>query len=129
MDFEKLRNMPIRTKIISIGENELHDDELRAIMGYSPLFFVYNYWSGDYEGSGYAFYMSKDHKFDYECLSHCSCNGPVDDFDGSARYKTVKELLDACTEELKGYLKPLVDTWLKSEAWDQNVVKKGMLEK
>lgn len=41
-------------------------------------YFVYNYESGSWDGTGLAVWK-KGNKYGYSYLGHCSCDGPVDD--------------------------------------------------
>jgi hypothetical protein len=40
--------------------------------------FIYNYDNHGYEGSGFALWR-EGKKFGYTYISHCSCNGPLED--------------------------------------------------
>ena len=67
----------------------------------------YWYAQGDYEGSGQLL-MLKGGKWYHHDMGHCSCYGPTERIELKTGYATLEELLATCTEELRGYLQPLV---------------------
>lgn len=72
----------------------------------------YYYWSGCYEGGGYAIARDKDDKWYQADLGHCSCYGPEDSFHGSigyGGYDSLEALWKDVTDEVREKLKPLLD--------------------
>lgn len=62
-------------------------------------YFVYNYSNGGYDGSGFALWK-KDGKYGYTQLSHCSCNGPVEDL--NSIYYTLDQIKKLVEKEYYG---------------------------
>lgn len=67
------------------GCDKLSECDIKRLQGHNqkksgkPIdVFVYNYKDQGYEGSGFALWR-EGKKFGYMNLSHCSCNGPLDD--------------------------------------------------
>lgn len=61
------------------SSDELTGYDIERIERIDAEYFVYNYKVGDWEGTGWAVWKMPDGKFGYTSLSHCSCNGPVED--------------------------------------------------
>lgn len=83
-------------KIIKTADSEeLYDWDLRKVEELGAEYFVYNYQSGSYDGTGWAIWKIDDDKFGYTYLGHCSCNGPVEDLN-SIPYSLseIKEIAD-----------------------------------
>lgn len=65
--------------ILTAGSDELNGRDLDKVMKLNSKYFIYFYKIGDWSGSGWAMWDLPDNKFGYTSLSHCSCNGPVED--------------------------------------------------
>lgn len=76
-------------EIISVGPDELNEWDLEIIPADVELF-VYYYEIDYYEGSGVAIFKRND-KYGLHYLGHCSCYGPMEDFDGITIY-TAEEM-------------------------------------
>jgi hypothetical protein len=76
---------------------------------------IYSYFEGSYEGSG-TLICQKDNKWYYHSMSHCSCNGPVDDLYLTDGKDTLVELLENFSEELRSTVYVLVSSY---EALDE----------
>lgn len=85
-------------KINSIGVNTLEDYELRDLEEVGFDFLVYDYENGGYEGSGFAAWKKGDNWFYHE-LGHCSCNGPMDNVQSSAKIPVTLEQVIALSED------------------------------
>ena len=83
-------------------ETEISDYDLKTLFGKNISKVVYWYATGDYEGGGEAL-MKVDRRWYRVCLSHCSCNGPLDNMDFTHEFIRSK-----CTEELDDNLEPLL---------------------
>ena len=66
-------------KIFSVGPDELESYELSYLPD-NYLYFVYYYKNGYYDGDGYGILVDVDKKMYKAYLSHCSCYGPLDDW-------------------------------------------------
>jgi hypothetical protein len=63
--------------IVSLND-ETYGDELDSVGSYDYTDFIYLYYEGCYDGSGYGIGIHPDKSFDVWDLSHCSCYGPLD---------------------------------------------------
>lgn len=90
----------------------LEDDYIEIIEQAGIKGCVYWYTQGYYEGSGFAlFYFQK--LWFLNDLGHCSCYGPIERGSviqalKSTAYKSLEELLNACSAGLQLDIKPLV---------------------
>lgn len=88
-----------KTKIVVLEENigDWYDTQLQAL-GCDMI--VYSYNDYGYEGSGFMI-GRKGRKYFYHEMSHCSCNGPLDNIESTAKalvgFKDIKTIID------KGY--------------------------
>lgn len=79
-------------------ETELEDYELKYIKDFADLI-IYSYFTEPYEGSGNALIRNKDGTWAHTSLSHCSCYGPLENFD-SRWYNTLDDLKRNSTADL-----------------------------
>ena len=95
----------IFNNVLAPEGDELDTDEFASFPG--EAWFYYE--TSGYDGRGYMIYTD-GHKWDYELLGHCSCNGPLENFDPvDVRYVSIKDLLEHCTEELQKDLHSIVE--------------------
>jgi len=67
----------------------------------------YWYAQGSYDGSGIMVLKTSDGYYLHD-MSHCSCYGPLDNFELTKCYKTIEDLKTNCSEELENLL-PLIN--------------------
>ena len=70
--------MKKKVKIIAIGEC---NDPPDSCLPENTIWVVYDYQSGDYDGSGSAYCGTSDGKYYETTLGHCSCYGAWDEND------------------------------------------------
>lgn len=99
-------------KIISIGSHTLGYYGLRDLEEVGFDFLVYDYENGGYEGNGFAAWKKGDDWFYHE-LGHCSCNGPMDNVQSSAKIPVTVEQVIALAENAYGGGKNVAE-YLKS---------------
>ena len=56
-----------------------------------------------YEGSGIMILQTADGYYLHD-MSHCSCFGPTEHLELTRCYKSIKEMIENCSEELQGML-------------------------
>lgn len=80
-------------EIYSVGCDELDDWDWKEIEAEKYIWTVYWYESGCYEGSGEAVTLGKDGLLYCKDLGHCSCYGPMEDWETGCSVMTVEEFL------------------------------------
>jgi len=103
------------------GEHSGHacdlEDELKDLKHTNTLEVWYWYESGSYDGSGYLVGLTKTGEFFSAGLGHCSCCGPLDNFNPtSGLYKTPETFLEAHTYDNnklsdEKLVKPAIERW------------------
>lgn len=78
-------------RCFNVGPDDLTSDLAQFEDRYEWV--VYWYESGDYDGGGEAVALRKDGKIDVWNLSHCSCYGPLDEWDHKPDVYSVEEFL------------------------------------
>lgn len=68
---------------------------------------VYNYHTESYEGSGFAAWKKGDEYFYHE-MGHCSCNGPWDRFESSAKVAVTLDQLKLLIKNYDTYAKDVI---------------------
>lgn len=106
---------------IKMTEGDYSDSDLSdSLMAYNHVLSVvaYSYGTGDYCGYGHAIFQTKDGKWDQIFMSHCSCNGPMEHFEGvrTGIYNSLDDLVAKFSTELNGQTKEMVDA-LKSKGY------------
>jgi hypothetical protein len=90
---------------------ELSEDELRKItqtLGEEPLFVVYWYGLGSYEGAGHMLVSTDGMRWHDADLGHCSCHGPTEYFTYSSP-STLQDLEARYTKEAYRDVAPLFE--------------------
>lgn len=96
----KITNISAR-KIVSIGKEEFSEYETKDLANFVFNLFVYSYETGAYEGNGFAAWTANGKEWYYHELGHCSCNGPTDHINQSAKTSVTLEQLEEIVN--KGY--------------------------
>jgi hypothetical protein len=88
-------------KIVSIGKDEFSEYEMKDLASLVFNLFVYSYEIGSYEGSGFAAWTADEKDWYYHERGHCSCNGPTENINQSAKVPVTLEQLEEIAN--KGY--------------------------
>lgn len=72
----------------------------------------YWYGVGSYEGAGELIARLDNGLYMHHSCGHCSCFGPTEDICIPETRKTLKELVDSMSDELKENVKPILDAML-----------------
>ena len=100
-------------KIVSIGTHEFTESEISDVLKLGFEIFIYSYEHGGYEGSGFAAWK-KGRKYFYHQLGHCSCNGPTDQIEQSAKVGiTFKQLREIANKNYQTHGKEVVANFAK----------------
>jgi hypothetical protein len=102
------------------SSSTLDEDDLSKIteaLGESPLFVVYWYGTGSYEGAGHMLFSTDGMRWHEMCLGHCSCHGPTDNYHYSPP-QTLQDLEARYTEEAHRDVKPLFEA-IRSHHWSK----------
>ncbi len=101
-------------KIVNLGKDELSWGGVEELEE-DPLIerVWYIYYEGSYDGYGDMLILSKD-KWYVHSFSHCSCNGPLDDFKLDRGYDTLDEVLTFSSKEYQKDLQPLINAAIEA---------------
>lgn len=73
----------MKKQIIKLRD-DIGEYAIKDVMALDFDLFVYDYSEGGYDGSGFAAWR-KGKKYFYHELGHCSCDGPTDQIEQSAK--------------------------------------------
>jgi hypothetical protein len=81
---------------------------------FEEVWYYYTY--RDWEGSGNLLAIDKAGNYYLHNMGHCSCNGPVENFDETLRdpFKTIEEVRNRCSQGYIGEIEPLLQAAMVS---------------
>lgn len=91
------------------GNDTISDYDYQRLKEYGVEEVWYWYWTEPYEGSGMLL-ATKAGKYYLHGMSHCSCNGPLDDLDISLKdaFSSIEEMRSKCSSGYMDNVEPLL---------------------
>ena len=80
-------------RVYNVGPDQLKDYDLAYVKEDGYEWLIYWYEEGYYDGSGEAVALRKDGQLVIKNLGHCSCYGPMEDWETGATIVSVGEFL------------------------------------
>jgi|ERR1035437_4411368 hypothetical protein len=101
-------------------DSELNDREIDFIESLGVVELWYWYKQGDYEGSGNALALGDNGLYYVESLSHCSCYGPVENFQLTDPYPSLEAILNSGSADYLSNIMPLLKAASGSEGFNDH---------